>query len=178
MPISNTTNEEFINAINSNRTPNWPDAVKQEIKDYLIWVYGQRFTIVDIQVVGSHVFGGHREYSDVDIWIYVQEKMPNGERYDLRSDSLSTYKNVQLDVKIRTVPEDGSVTKRTYKGHPEQPFPDDPDRQGWVLPVYSLITNQLLDGVNNDLDHYVQTKFKKDLQAGILPHKPETPTSV
>lgn len=162
MPL---TQEEFVKEINSKKASEWSVLVKEDLINH-VKSFFSRFTIIDIQVVGSRVFGGWREYSDIDIWAYVEETLPDGTPVDLRAKSPHYYKNVQIDIKVATKLPNGERTRRVYKGHGEKPHED-----GWLLPVYSLTTNELLDNENNDLDHFVKTSFKTDLIQGIQPYE-------
>lgn len=163
MPL---TEQEFIQEINSKKASEWSELAKQKVLDYVTSTF-TRFTPFDIQVVGSRVFGGWREWSDIDVWLYVEETLPDGTRYDMRPKSPQYEGGVQIDIKVATKLPDGARTRRVYSGHPEAPHED-----GWLLPVYSLMTNELLDGHDNDLDSYVQSDFKKDLKQGIQPYEP------
>lgn len=154
----------FLQTINSAKAEDWPKSVKDEIIDLIKGIYS-RYTIVDIQIVGSHCFGGWAEESDVDITVYVTEP-------DIKysSNASLSYKLVNFDVKVETAPKPigGQLTRKVYVGHTDNP-------DGWYLPSYSLTENKPVADNIQELDTYVLTnERKKKYEKGIKHYVPKS----
>lgn len=125
--------------------PDWDKdqqiSLRTEIEEFIDYMYS--FKIKDIQAAGSRVFGGFKKKSDIDIVVFVDDKI------DDKINDKILYDNINVDLYIFQTPKNGVLHRNCYQNHPLKP-------EGRNLPHFSLYTFEIIGGDEKDIKNHIE----------------------